>query len=112
MKNNFRPNYGRISFPAFSIPLDRPRVFQFSAQAAERFRALRNFDAADLAVKLNDLTATEAKEVFADLVWASLQDSDRRELSVRDVHRFLTIPSLLRAMNDLIKAVGTAGQNN
>jgi hypothetical protein len=112
MNRVHQPNYGGVNFPAFAFPLDRPRAFQFSAQAAKRFHTLRGFDATDLPAKMEGMGFERVKEVFADLIWCGLSDNDRREISIEDARRLMSLSAMIGGLNKLLKAVGPSNAQN
>ena len=112
MRNNLQPNYGKISFPAFKISLGTLRVFQFSRQAAERFRLLHGFDATDMPAKMEAMDFDTVKTTFADLIWCGLSDNDRRVLSIEDARRLMTLSTMIGGLNQLMRTVAASGVQN
>lgn len=112
MNRIHQPNYGGISFPAFSIPLDKPRVFQFSAGAAERFRKLHGYEVTEFQARTEKADFETIKNTFADLVWCAIGDKDRSELSIEDVRRLMTLGAMIKGVSHLVATVDNPGARN
>ena len=84
----------QIKFPALTLPLDKPRVFQWSLAANDRFKNKTGVEAVALADPANDAGA--GIERLAALVWCGLDNAGRRELTVEAVAGLMTLPMLAK----------------
>lgn len=88
-------------FPMLHVDLDRPRVFQFSMQAAKRFRAIRGFEVSEITSRMGAAPG-EAIGLFADALWCGLPAVARAEITPELIREHLTLPKIMKLLRQLL----------